>query len=143
MASSSRLRSFRSASQRDEGTQPAVAQIEPAPEQHAEIDTEQDVREQWATDTQMAGDRAAQIAGHQDRPQNGGLRNHIEDRADERKDPESAGQAYRISQLSRRLNDDIQRYQFHAAVEQQEHDNQSADDAPRPERLVGNRSRRN
>src|SRR5688572_31233640 len=79
-----------SAAEGNEGAQARLAQIEPAPDQQAEIDSEQGVAEQRAVDAQVRGDRAAHIAGQQDGAEHRGLRDRIEHDADQGQDAEQA-----------------------------------------------------
>ena len=66
------------ASQRQQCPQPGIAQVQPAPDQYAENDWHENVREKWIADAHMGSNRAAKIACKQDRAKNGGARNHIE-----------------------------------------------------------------
>ena len=60
-------------SQGDQGADPGVPQEDPQPDQHAERDRS----DEGLTGPDVGGGRAAEIAGQQDRTQDGGLRDHI------------------------------------------------------------------
>src|SRR5436190_21710843 len=67
----------KSAAEGYQRAQAAVTQPEPAPHHQTEIEAEQREREQRTVDPQMGCDRAAEIAGEQDRTQDRGRRHRI------------------------------------------------------------------
>jgi hypothetical protein len=126
--------------QRNEGAQPFVAQVESAPNQHGEIDREQNVAEERTSHAHMRGDSAAKIAGQQNRAENGRARNHIEDGAREKDDAKAEKDAFGISELNCSLDDRRGFHQFPDSVHDQEQRRQGAHDASGPESPLGERS---
>src|SRR5437899_12161061 len=91
-------------SQRNEFTQPLVAQEKSSPDHHADIEGEEDVGEEWIADAHVRGDSAAKIACQQDRAKNRGLGNSVEERTDQQHDPDRDDNLLRISQLNAPLH---------------------------------------
>src|SRR6266849_367739 len=63
--------------QRNQCAQPAIAQVQSEPQQHAQIGREQDVAEERIAYSQMRSDRAAKVACQQDRPEDRSTRKYI------------------------------------------------------------------
>jgi hypothetical protein len=82
-------------SQRKQCAQPSIAQVQPSPDQHAENDGD----EERLTDAHVGGDRAAEIACQQDRAENGGARDHIDDGTSDLEDPEAESKAFVPSEV--------------------------------------------
>src|ERR1700680_376754 len=61
----------RSAAHWEERAQPAVAQVQAAPGQNADIDPEEDLAKERFLQAQFAGDRPAEKAGNNDRAEYG------------------------------------------------------------------------
>ena len=127
--------------QRNERAQPFVAQVKPAPKQHREIDRKQDVAEERTSHAHMRGNGAAEIAGQQNRAENGRARNHVENGAGEKDDAKTDKDAFGIAELNGALNDRRGFHQFTDAVREQEQRRQSAHDAPGPKSPPRERSR--
>src|SRR5690349_11632726 len=73
----------KSAAERQQRAQEAVAQPQPGPQHQAEIEPEQRVREQRAIDPDVRCDGATEIAGEQDRTEDRRRRHRIEQGADD------------------------------------------------------------
>src|SRR4030095_15571295 len=70
--------------ERKESAQSFVAQVEPAPNQQADINWEQHVGKERTSHAHMRRHGAAEIAGQQYRAEKGRARNHIKDGAGEK-----------------------------------------------------------
>src|SRR3954452_20354177 len=130
----------RLAPQRDQSAQPDIAQVQAAPDQHAEEDREED-REPALLGAHVGRDRAAEIAGQQDRSQDGGARDDVEERRDEQDDSQAEDHARRIPELDHGLHHRRRLNELRAAVEQQEQHRQGAHGPSGPEHLVRDGSR--
>src|ERR1035437_3566823 len=71
------------APQGKECTQPFVAQVNPSPDEHADIERKQHLAEERISGGQLDRNRAAQIPGQQDRPKDRRAGNHVKDNAKE------------------------------------------------------------
>src|SRR5262245_9531993 len=78
-----------------------------------------------------------EIAGQQDRTENGGLRNQIENRAGEKNDAKPEKHAFGISELNCSLHDRRGFHQFTDSIHEDEQRRQGAHDAPGPESSLG------
>src|SRR5215204_1084271 len=76
----------------------------PSPDERPENDREDD-REERVTDAHVGRRRAAQICGQQDRAEEGGAGNHVEDDAAREDDPEAGEDALGIPEPNCRLHD--------------------------------------
>src|SRR5438093_9155562 len=59
--------------------QPAVTQEESSPDQHADVDREKYLTKDWTAEADVGSNGTPKIAGQQDRTENRGGRNHIQD----------------------------------------------------------------
>src|SRR5437868_2734069 len=109
---------------RNERAQAVVAQVQAAPKHGPEVDAKKHVTENWGASAQMRCDRPAEIAGQQDRAQYRGPRVGVKRRTDESQNAKAASESHagRVPEFSGRRDDDIERNELDASVEQHEQD---------------------
>jgi len=98
--------------------QAEIAQIQSAPEQYAYIDRKENVTEEWKPDAQVGCDGATEVAGEQNRAENRGSRDGVEDNADQLDDSESWRETRRPSEIGECLIDGTDSYDVDDGVEQ-------------------------
>src|SRR5229473_7180300 len=118
-----------------------VAEPQPAPHHQAQIEPEQRVGEQRAADPHMRRHRAAEVASQQDRAQDRGRRDRIEDGAGDGNDAEGSRETFArtIAHPVHRFRDDRPWHQLDRAVEQHEYDDEAAEKTAGPKRGPGDR----
>jgi len=104
-----------------------IAQIEPGPQEDAQIDAEKCVTEERATDARMRGDGAAEIARQEHSPERACSRPAVEEGAHEQQDAERRDGVRWPAELNRRLEHDWQPHQFHRSIHQQEKDDEATE----------------
>src|ERR1700733_10000857 len=106
------------ACERQQRAQALIAQPQAAPHHHAEIETEQNVGEQRASDSHMRSHRAAEIAGHQDRSDERGRRESVKRRAHQADRAKASREAFArsIAHPVHRLRDNWPRHELDRAI---------------------------
>jgi CheY-like chemotaxis protein len=129
--------------ERQQPAHPLVAQPQPAPQNQAEPEAEQGVREQRMVEPHVARHGAAHQAGQQDCAEQRRARPGIEGRAAQGNDAEQAGKAVarRIAEILQAVGDRLDRHHLDGTVHRQEHDGEAAQDAACPECLLGDHLR--
>jgi len=119
-------------SQRNECTQPVIAQHKASPEQSAEDDGKQDC-EQSLPGPHLSRHGTAQVARQQDGTENRSPRYQVENRAGQQHDPQRQNYGLGVSEFNGCLDDHLWLHQFHRAVHEEEQCRQGAYDSSQPE----------
>ena len=99
------------------------------------------MREQRAADAHVRCHCATEIAGQQDRAEDRGWRERIEQRADDGDDAETPRQRFAgaLAHPVHRFRDNRPGHELDRAIEQQEDDDETAENAPRHKRALWGR----
>src|SRR5216684_8478325 len=108
----------RGTAQREEGPQPAIAQVETAPSKNADIDPEEDLAEKRILQPYFAGDRAAQKTRQKDGAKNSGSRHSVQNSASKTDNSEGAYDIHRIANSDGRIHHWRDHHQLRDAIEQ-------------------------
>src|SRR4029077_11810615 len=120
------------APQWNECAQPVVAQVNPSPDDRADINRKQHFAKKRISGGQLDRNRAAEIPGQQDRAKDRSTRKHVQENAHEFDDPERNGEAYGKAKLRKSFHNRRQLHQMDHCVEEQKSHDETPRDAPSP-----------